>query len=86
MNYALIVDGIVANIIYLHPSNASDFSNAVYTEELPIEVGDTYDGEKFYRNGEVVLPFSTITEAQIAAIKDMAIAEVEGAVLNGTDE
>ena len=86
MNYAIVIDGIVKNIIYLHPSSDSDFANAVSTDDLPIKIGDTYDGKNFYRDGEVVLPLSVVTEAQIEEIKDMAITEVEEAVLNGINE
>ena len=86
MEYALIQGGKVANIIVLHPMNRFDFMEAVPTEGLPVQVGDEYFDGKFYRNGEEVISQSYITESQIAAIKDMAIAEVEGAVLNGIDE
>ena len=86
MNYALIKDGTVINIIYLHPMNAGDFPDAVATEGLPINIGDTYDGEHFLRDGKVVSIGTSFTDDEIAAIKDMAIAEVEEAVLNGTDE
>jgi hypothetical protein len=66
--------------------NAEDVPDAVPTDGLPIQIGDTYNGEKFYRDGEVVLPLTVISEAQIAAIKDQAVAEIEEAVINGTDE
>lgn len=86
MNYAIVVDGVVKNVIYLHPMNASDFSNAVSTGGLPVQIGDTYDGELFYRNGNIVTHLAVITDEQIAAIKDQAVAEIEEAVINGTDE
>ena len=86
MNYALITDGVVANLIYLHPMNADDFSSAVPTEDLPVQIGDTYADGKFYRNGEEVVPVNVLTDAQISAIKDQAVAEIEEAVINGTDE
>ena len=86
MEYALIQGGKVANIIVLHPMNRFDFMEAVPTDGVPVQVGDEYVDGKFYRNGEEVFSPSSITEAQIAAIKDMAVAEIEEAVLNGTDE
>ena len=55
MNYALIKDGIVSNIIWLSPSNAKDFPSAVATNGLSIRVGDTYTDGVFYRDGEKVL-------------------------------
>lgn len=51
-NYALIVDNIVSNIIVLHPGNAASFPNAVPVNDYPVFIGDTYDGEHFYRDGE----------------------------------
>lgn len=63
MNYALINDGIIINIIYLSPSNASDFPNAVPMKDYPVGIGDTYDGQYFYRNGERIL--SPLEEANL---------------------
>ena len=86
MNYALIKDGTVINLIYLHPMNADDFPNAVSIDDVPVRIGDTYDGERFLRDNKVVLPLTAITDERIAAIKDQAVAEIEEAVINGTDE
>ena len=55
MNYALIEDGVVTNIIWLSYTNADDFPNAVAMGDLPVAIGDTWDGERFYRNGERIL-------------------------------
>lgn len=54
MKYALIENGVVTNTIVLLPYNAADFPNAVDTGERPVQAGDTYDGEKFYRDGKEV--------------------------------
>ena len=54
MKYALIKDGIVTNTIALLPYNASDFPDAVDTKDRPVQIGDTFDGEKFYREGKEV--------------------------------
>ena len=51
MNYALIDNGIVTNLIWLYSGNASDFPIAVPCGEVPVAIGDTYDGEHFFRNG-----------------------------------
>ena len=57
MNYAVITDNIVTNIIFLNPSNAHEFQQAVSTDGLPVAIGDTYEAGKFYREGEeVVMP------------------------------
>ena len=55
MNYAVVENGTVTNIIWLYPANASDFPSAVPCGEIPVAIGDTYDGEHFYRGGERVL-------------------------------
>ena len=71
MNYALIEDGVVTNIIWLYPSNAGDFQNAVPMNDYPVAIGDTWDGTFFYRNGEKVL---TRAEQEEANRQDMEAA------------
>ena len=83
MDYALIEDGIVVNIIALHPMNASEFVNAVPMNDLQIAIGDTYVDGKFYRNGEEVTLYPTynnkynIPDRTIERIKNDAIIEVQ---------
>lgn len=55
MRYALIKDGTVINIIWLYPGNAHDFPNAIPCENIPVTIGDTYDGAAFYRDGVKVM-------------------------------
>ncbi len=55
MNYALIDNGIVINMIWLYSGNASDFPAAVPCGDVPVSIGDTWDGEHFYRGVERVL-------------------------------
>lgn len=55
MRYAIITDGVVTNIIWLYSANAADFPAAVPCGDVPVAIGDTYDGEHFYRGGEQVL-------------------------------
>lgn len=80
MNYALIENEIVTNIIYLHPINAAeDFPNAVAIENLPVAIGDEYRNEQFYRNGEIVKEASAFAE-----MEDMRSALNElGVTVNG---
>lgn len=79
MNYALIENGIVTNIIYLHPMNEEDFPNAVAIENLPVAIGDEYKSGQFYRNGEIVKEVSTFAE-----MEDMRSALNElGVTVNG---
>lgn len=58
MNYALIENGVVTNLIWLYPANAAEFPGAVPLGGVPAAIGDAWDGEHFYRNGERVLTFS----------------------------
>ena len=65
MNYALIENGVVTNIIWLYPGNADDFPNAVPLGDIPATMGDTYEDGVFYRNGEKVL--TPLEQAQAEA-------------------
>lgn len=55
MRYAIITDGVVTNVIVLYPGNAVDFPDAVPCGDVPVAIGDTWDGEHFYREGAQVL-------------------------------
>lgn len=81
MQYAIIKEGIIENVMVLYPSNAADFPEAVFCGELPVMIGDTYDGEQFYRNSEqVVVPQLRSSEE----MEDMRAAlEVLGVTVNG---
>lgn len=76
MKYALIENGIVTNTIVLLPYNAADFSNAISIEGLSVQIGDTYDGERFYHDGE---PIYSLEEqlSQAQQITDIMTGEVE---------
>ena len=69
MNYALIKDGYVANIIWLSPSNAQDFPDAVPLNGLPVQIGDTYADGVFYRNGSRLMSPVEAVEAEMADMK-----------------
>lgn len=71
MKHVLIENGVVANTIALLPYNAADFPNAIGTGDRPVQIGDTYDGERFYRNGKEV--HTEIEE------KDITIARMNSA-------
>lgn len=71
MNYALIENGVVTNIIWLYSGNAGDFPSAVPCGDVPVAIDDTWDGEHFYREGVRVL--SPMEQAQKDA-EDMAAA------------
>ena len=69
--YALVEDGVVVNVMVLYPPSAEEFPNAVPCGDVPVAIGDTYDGEHFYRAGERVL--TALEQAQKDA-EDMAAA------------
>lgn len=80
MNYALIKNETVTNIIWLHPMNASDFPSAVPTNDLPVQIGDTYKDGKFYHNGEEITPTPEVDSYQQGY--DQAVLDcIEGGIL-----
>ena len=71
MNYAVVEEGLVSNVIWLNDSNADEFPNAVPLGDVPAGIGDTYDGAHFYRDGERV---RTLLEQAQAQAQDMRAA------------
>lgn len=69
--YAIVENGVVTNVMVLYPPSAAEFEGAVPCGELPVAIGDTYDGEHFYRGGEQVL---TPLEQARKDAEDMAAA------------
>ena len=82
MNYALIENGIVTNIIWMYETNAEEFPNAVKLVERQVEIGDTYEDGKFFRDGVEVL---TVEEAAVQAAALYAEA-LETLGVNTTEE
>ena len=66
MNYALIENGIVTNIIWLNERNEAEWPNAVRLYDRMVEVGDTYDGEKFRRDSTEVLTAAEAAQQEAA--------------------
>ena len=64
MNFALLDNGIVTNIIWINPEQQSEFQPGAPTGDLPVMTGDTYENGKFYRNGEEVTPFTPTPEPE----------------------
>ena len=80
MNYALVENGTVVNIIWLNERNAGEWPGAVRLGERMVEVGDTYeDGRWFYRDGTEVL--TAAEAAQMEAAQYAAALQVLGVVL-----
>jgi hypothetical protein len=51
---ARIEDGIVVNIEWCS-DKATDTDTLISIYDRPVTIGDTYDGQDFYRNGEKIL-------------------------------
>lgn len=82
MRYAVIEDGVVVNVIILYPGGAKSFPGAVPCGDVPVAIGDTWDGEHFYREGAQVL--SPVEEARKDAEDMQAALELLG-VGNNTE-
>jgi hypothetical protein len=80
--YALVENGVVTNVMVLYPPSAAEFAGAVPCGDLPVAVGDTYDGEHFFRDGVQVL--SALEQAQKDAEDMQAALELLG-VGNNTE-
>lgn len=81
MNYALVENGVVINIIWLYETNADEFPGAVKLGERQVEIGDTYENGKFYRNGVEVL--TAEEEAQLEAVTYAEALQVLGVEVMG---
>ena len=82
MRYAIITDGVVTNVIILYSGNAADFPSAVPCVDVPVAIGDIYDGQDFYREGALVL--SPVEQARKDAEDMQAALELLG-VGNNTE-
>ena len=82
MRYAVIEDGVVVNVIILYPGGAKSFPDAVPCGDVPVAIGDTYDGQDFYREGARVL--SPVEQARKDAEDMQAALELLG-VGNNTE-
>lgn len=80
--YALVENGVVTNVMVLYPPSAAEFEGSVPCGDLPVAIGDTYDGEHFYRGGERVL--TALEQAQKDAEDMQAALELLG-VGNNTE-
>ena len=70
MNYALIENGVVTNLIWLYSGNEADFPSAVPCGELPVAIGDTYDGQDFYRGGEKLDSPLAVAQQEAQTLKE----------------
>ena len=71
MRAALVTDGIVTNIIEV--SDGFELP-AIITGDLPVRIGDSYDGTDFFRNGEKVTEQTGLQAASDALAEEYARA------------
>ena len=76
MQYAIIRDGVVVNVIWLDPSNETDFPAAVPIGDVAAGIGDTYVDGAFWRDGIRLLTPLEAAEANVAAL-DAVVLELE---------
>lgn len=60
--YALVEDGVVTNVMVLYPPSAAEFPEAAPCGDVPVAIGDAWDGQDFYRDGNKVV--SVLAAAQ----------------------
>lgn len=90
MNYALIENDIVTNIIWLSPTNAADFPDAVAYGDRPVQIGDSYIDGIFYRDGEKILTQlealrKNLADAQAALAEALSAEEINAAMRDGVN-
>ena len=76
MQYAVICDGVVVNVIWLNPRNAADFPDAVPVGDVAAGIGDSYADGAFWRNGARLLTPLEAAQATIAEL-DAAVVDLE---------
>lgn len=69
-NYAIVENGVVTNVIVLHPLNADDFPSAVPLGDIPATMGDAYENGVFYRNGQRLRSHSEGMTAEMNDLRD----------------
>lgn len=71
MRAAIITNGVVTNIIIIDPDRYT--GSAVHTGDLPVAIGDIYDGTDFYRDGVKVEILSDSSTEYIEALRILGV-------------
>ena len=84
MNFAIVEDGVVTNVIWLSASNRGDFLNSVCVANRAVAIGDQYIDGVFLRDGTPVPAYTEQIEAMSNQIGELeaAVSSIEEA-LNG---
>ena len=75
MRHALIDNGAVVNVIELRPGVA--WPGAVALQDRPVGIGDSYQGGKFFRDGNEVLTADEENAVLRAALETLGVETEE---------
>ena len=84
LNYAIVENGVVTNIIWINPNDVRDFPNAVCCQGKPVNIGDTYnDGEFYDSNNNVIITYEKMMLDALNKANQI-IVELDTALLETT--
>lgn len=83
MNYAIVKNGIVENVVVMN--NISNLPNAVFLDNLPVGIGDTYEDGVFYHNGERVIAMVDTLRLQIEELDSLLLDATYESILGGLE-
>ena len=84
MNYAVIENGVVTNVIWMNPNDAKDFPEAICCEGRPVGIGCTYnDGEFYDLNNNVIITYEKMMLDSLNKA-NLTIVELDAALLEIT--
>ncbi len=84
MNFAIVEDGVVVNVIWLSASNREDYPNSVCVANRAVAIGDQYIDGAFLRDGLPVPVYTDQIDDLVRQVDELekAIEMIEEA-LNG---
>lgn len=77
MNYAIVKDGVVTNVITLRHSQESVFPDCVCMGDIPVNIGDTYINGNFYRNGHLVSTAEQKANEHLSSVSALALSLIK---------
>lgn len=54
-NFAIVENGVVSNVLWGMVYNSDEWPNAIQVNDLAVQIGDSYENGKFYRDGAEVM-------------------------------
>ncbi len=77
MNYAVIENRTVTNIIWLYPTAATE-NHILVPTGLSVAIGDTYENGRFYRNGAEIKTHEQLQYAEALTAIDELLLVIGG--------